>query len=182
MSYAKNYIKNFSIPKLTDEDKNFLIRQDDNDKINEYILKTYPVLKEVNQHDEEIRRNEEKLQQLTGTSMTDSLLLNAEKQRVEAKRQEGFGYFSNPLKEQLNSQSEPVLPEINTYNNINTNNIDNNMFGGFKNSANDKTSKQAITTFDIDKIAKSRTNRQTVSEIKSPEADYTNYFESRRVA
>ncbi len=32
MSYAKNYIKNFSIPKLTDEDKNFLIRQDDNDK------------------------------------------------------------------------------------------------------------------------------------------------------
>ena len=70
----------------------------------------------------------------------------------------------------------------NNHNNINTNNIDNNMFGGFKNSANDKTSKQAITTFDIDKIAKSRTNRQTVSEIKSPEADYTNYFESRRVA
>lgn len=150
-------------------------------QLNEYIIKTYPVLKEVNQHDEEIRRNEEKLQQLTGTSMTDSLLLNAEKQRVEAKRKEGFGYFSNPLKEQLNSQSEPVLPEINTYNNINTNNIDNNMFGGFKNSANDKTSKQAITTFDIDKIAKSRTNRQTVSEIKSPEPDYTNYFESRRV-
>ena len=46
-------------------------------QLNEYIIKTYPVLKEVNQHDEEIRRNEEKLQQLTGTSMTDSLLLNA---------------------------------------------------------------------------------------------------------
>ena len=43
MSYAKNYIKNFSIPKLTDEDKNFLIRQDDNDKINEYICNLYKI-------------------------------------------------------------------------------------------------------------------------------------------
>lgn len=43
MSYAKNYIKNFSIPKLTVDDKNFLISQDDKNKINEYICNLYKI-------------------------------------------------------------------------------------------------------------------------------------------
>lgn len=43
MSYAKNYIKNFSIPKLTDEDKDFLINENDKNKINEYICDLYKI-------------------------------------------------------------------------------------------------------------------------------------------
>ena len=43
MSYAKNYIKNFSIPNLTEEDKDFLINENDKTKINEYICKLYSI-------------------------------------------------------------------------------------------------------------------------------------------
>lgn len=43
MSYAKNYIKNFSIPNLTEEDRNFLINENDKNKINEYVCKLYSI-------------------------------------------------------------------------------------------------------------------------------------------
>ena len=43
MSYAKNYIKNFSIPKLSEEDRKFLINENDKDRINEYVCKLYNI-------------------------------------------------------------------------------------------------------------------------------------------
>lgn len=43
MSYAKNYIKNFSIPKLTNEDREYIIRETDTVKLNKFISDLYDI-------------------------------------------------------------------------------------------------------------------------------------------
>lgn len=43
-SFAKNYIKNFSIPNLTDSDKEYLLGEADKTKIDEFILHKYNII------------------------------------------------------------------------------------------------------------------------------------------
>ena len=45
MSFAKNYIQNFSIPKIEKNERNFLFTEYDKRKVNDWILKKYALLK-----------------------------------------------------------------------------------------------------------------------------------------
>lgn len=42
-SYAKNFIKNFSIPQLTEKDKSYLKKTEDKNKIDEFLIKKYKI-------------------------------------------------------------------------------------------------------------------------------------------
>jgi hypothetical protein len=39
--YQKNFIESFSIPKFTKEEKEFLIKEENKDKIKEFLIKIY---------------------------------------------------------------------------------------------------------------------------------------------
>ncbi len=49
MSFAKTFIKNFSIPEFTEEEKNFLHKETDRDAITKFLIKKYDLNLETNQ-------------------------------------------------------------------------------------------------------------------------------------
>lgn len=50
VSFSKNYIKNFSLPELSEEDIRYVLSERDGDRLNEWILRKYGVLGRIERH------------------------------------------------------------------------------------------------------------------------------------